>query len=367
MECKKRVLLTSPAALNNGGVQHVIMTIVRNLSKLYNFDILVFNDYQNFYKNEFLSYGGRIYLFNRNQHKSLLKKLIARFVYNKNLYSFCLNLFSYNKYDIIHCNNQFSSGVILKAAKKYKVPIRICHSHGTYKSEGLIRDIFKEFDRISIRKCSNCLIACSMLSGQSFFGNNSKFRIIYNSYDEKKISFSNKSPSNLTLVQIGMFGDNKNQSFSLDVLYNLRFKIPNVILRLVGTGDSSFLLNKVHQLNLQKNVIFHNHDIDKSFLFENSTYLIMPSKSEGFPITLLEAQASGMYCFASNSIVDSVNCGGVIFCKLSAGPDTWSDLIYNFYINQKGMKTPFDCSPFHTSFFIRNIDILYNIKKMGER
>ena len=49
----KRVLMVSCEGLGNGGVQAVIMSIVRNLKNKYIFDILLFTDERRFYDNEF--------------------------------------------------------------------------------------------------------------------------------------------------------------------------------------------------------------------------------------------------------------------------------------------------------------------------
>ena len=76
MENKKRVLLVSPNALNNGGVQFVFMTIIRNLCKDYVFDIVVFNSYQDFYRDEFLSFGGEIFHIDIFDNVGFFKKVI---------------------------------------------------------------------------------------------------------------------------------------------------------------------------------------------------------------------------------------------------------------------------------------------------
>ena len=60
MESKKRVLLVNVQPLRRGGAQAVIMSIVRNLSDKFCFDIVLFSDEDGWYDEEFLSYGGEI-------------------------------------------------------------------------------------------------------------------------------------------------------------------------------------------------------------------------------------------------------------------------------------------------------------------
>ena len=77
---KEKILLIAQEGLNKGGVQTVIMSIVRNLSHKYQFDIVLFTKEQRFYDNEFLEYGGRIFriafLKSRNVNVRRVEKLL---------------------------------------------------------------------------------------------------------------------------------------------------------------------------------------------------------------------------------------------------------------------------------------------------
>lgn len=57
---KKKILFVNSQCLQRGGIQSVVMSIVRGLSKEFTFDILVFSDEKGWYDEEFLSYGGKI-------------------------------------------------------------------------------------------------------------------------------------------------------------------------------------------------------------------------------------------------------------------------------------------------------------------
>ena len=60
MKNKKRILLVNVQPLRRGGAQAVIMSIARNLSDEFCFDIALFSDEDGWYDEEFLSYGGKI-------------------------------------------------------------------------------------------------------------------------------------------------------------------------------------------------------------------------------------------------------------------------------------------------------------------
>ena len=53
--------MVSCEGLGNGGVQAVMMNIIRNMHKEYLFDMLLFTSEKRHYDDEFLTYGGKIY------------------------------------------------------------------------------------------------------------------------------------------------------------------------------------------------------------------------------------------------------------------------------------------------------------------
>ena len=57
---KERILLVFDKGLGYGGVESVIMSIVRNLNKFYTFDLLTNTSLDKAHDEEFLSYGGKI-------------------------------------------------------------------------------------------------------------------------------------------------------------------------------------------------------------------------------------------------------------------------------------------------------------------
>ena len=58
---KKRILMVFDKGLGRGGVESVIMSIVRNLSDTYTFDLLTNTNQTKDYDAEFISYGGKIF------------------------------------------------------------------------------------------------------------------------------------------------------------------------------------------------------------------------------------------------------------------------------------------------------------------
>ena len=58
---------------------------------------------------------------------------------------------------------------------------------------------------------------------------------------------------------------------------------------------------------------------------------ILPSLHEGLPVTLIEAQAAGLKCFASTAVPKETNVAGLVdFLELNAGSNHWADCILNY-------------------------------------
>ena len=67
----KKILLVSSGGFEKGGVQAVIMALVRTMSDEYVFDIVLLSNEIGCYEEEFCKYGGRIY---RIEHKVTNKR-----------------------------------------------------------------------------------------------------------------------------------------------------------------------------------------------------------------------------------------------------------------------------------------------------
>ena len=61
---------------------------------------------------------------------------------------------------------------------------------------------------------------------------------------------------------------------------------------------------------------------------------VFPSKYEGLPVVLLEAQTSGLPCIASDRITKEVDFGDIIWESIDHTPKRWADIILNLRPNQ---------------------------------
>jgi glycosyltransferase involved in cell wall biosynthesis len=116
-------------------------------------------------------------------------------------------------------------------------------------------------------------------------------------YITKAASIIKKIDKHPTIIQVGVLDDNKNQLFTLKCVRELKEKIPDIRLLLVGEGKNQNELIRWSEINhLEDNVIFAGQ-LDRKDCFSlmrKSDVLVLTSHSEAFPLVLIEALASSL-------------------------------------------------------------------------
>ena len=362
---KKRILLVSCFGLGRGGVQNVLMTIVRNLSNKYIFDILIFSPDVRFYEEEFASYGGNIYRVPHYAGSSSLRRKLDHFFRIPRIYKATRKILKENgPYQAIHCNNYFESAYCLLAARLCNIPVRICHMHDALPEDRGIYRLLVKINLKIIALCANYNLACSKEASLATFGND-KAEIFLNSYNNKIFDidkYQRHTAETLHLVQIGSFSDKKNQLFSLDVLHHLRQFIPDAKLTFVGFDIENYqskMEQRMIELDLQNSVSILPHDTNIPELLTNVNLSLIPSKYEGFGIVAIESQAMGVPVFASTALPESTNAGGCTYLSLDLGADIWASTIKDWYLNNKNKTFKFECTNYEENNVLQKYKELY--------
>lgn len=354
MSNKKRVLIIAQHGLNKGGIQTVIMSIVRTLSEQYVFDIIVFSKDKRFYEEEFSNYGGKIF---RIEHKTSADGVMGRiqiyYRWFKDYYAIKKIIKENGPYCAIHCNNEFESCVALSAGRKENINIRIAHAHVLrQKSSRPIRRLFDWAQQKIMLKNGNVFVGCSEKACQMLFTSKTEYLIIPNSFNDKdfdKHKFKNYEVSEPKLIQIGNYSDLKNQLFSLEVFKGIKDSYPRAEIKFVGFdvgGYEAKIKQRIKELNLEKNVVLYPSDADIPKLLAESSYLLLPSRTEAFGIVLLEAQSMGLKCFVSDIVPRISNAGGCKYLSIDINPAVWTQAILEDFAKTGGIHHDFDCSKF---------------------
>lgn len=302
-------ILHCTSKLSHGGVQSFLL----NYAKYIDNDEVVF-DYvvQSPQKYEFeenvCSKGSKVF------HVTSLQK--SKLQYMKELYSI---LKEHPEYKIVNAHLNYSNIFPLLAAFIARVPIRISHSHNNYKATNWVKKVLRLFGKNCICIFSTQCWACSREAGIWLYGkrmiNNNKFKIIHNAIDLKKYKFNKEIRNKLcqeykledyrVWVHVGMFGVSKNHNFLIDLFYHYLKQYENTFLILCGDGElKQNIKSKVIDYKIEKNVIFTGTVDNINEYFMLADMFPFPSLNEGFPLTCIEAQASGCPCVVSVAVPD---------------------------------------------------------------
>jgi len=304
-------ILHAVVNMNRGGAETLIMNLYRNIDRSkVQFDFLTSKE--GVFDSEITRMGGEI-------HRIPYVTDVGHTGYVRSLNRFFQNN---SEYRIIHSHMDKMSGLILRAAEKANIPIRIAHSHNTKSEGGLPTKLYKWYAGSFIKTYATHLYACSNAAGKWLFVD--KFKeafVLKNGIECEKFQFSSSirkqikkdlqlDRESLVIGHVGRFNYQKNHLFLLEVFANLVKFLPNAKLLLVGEGTlKAKIEEKIKELKLERNVKLLGIRADVHRVLQAMDVFVFPSLHEGLPVTLVEAQGAGLPCIISDKITEEVDMG----------------------------------------------------------
>ena len=245
-------------------------------------------------------------------------------------------------YDIVHVHgNSCTMAIELLIAELAGCRVRIAHSHNTTcihkRANMILRPLFE--------LTCNGRVACGDDAGKWLF-QKKPFTIVKNGIrlDQYRYKESVRQhmrqqldvrDEDVLLGHVGLFNEQKNHSFLIDVFAELYKKDTNYKLLCIGDGPERHRVEeKVEKLDLQKVVIFTGNVDRVSDYLQAMDCFLMPSLYEGVPFAAIEAQAAGLPVIVSDQVSDEVNISGhVKFCKLDR--TAWCDAVQKESLNRE--------------------------------
>ena len=129
------------------------------------------------------------------------------------------------------------------------------------------------------------------------------------------------------LGHVGHFNYQKNHLFLLQAFAELAKLVPNAVLLLVGAGEGEAAVHEeAARLQIEDRVIFYGVTHDVPAMMWAMDAFALPSRFEGFGNVLIEAQAAGLRCFASEGVIPEAAkvCDALTWVPLAAGPQGWA-------------------------------------------
>lgn len=254
-----------------------------------------------------------------------------------------------NNYKIIHIDCDYTYKALLYAIPAKMLGARtIVHSHTT----GLAGDY--QFLKLIAHRFSNKIlsvftdkyIGCSKEAAEWLIPKKriNVDSVVFNGIDLENFKFDEKQrnewrkkmglSNKFVIGNVGSICERKNQSFLIDVLYEVKKKKPDAVLLLVGPGVEEYIFQikqKMARLHLTDSVIFYGMTTNTIELLNVMDIFAFPSFVEGAPLALYEAEATGLNCIMSNTVsLDAVITSYVKVEPIDEGPKCWSDAILDY-------------------------------------
>ena len=312
---------------NYNGIAKLMVDTSKYLSKDIKFDYLTsINICDNFY--------------NLNVNR---KSIFGRIVYNHRLYKFLKK----NKYDIVHINSgafffTFFCVIICRICRVKRV---IVHSHNKPRINIFKKVLIKILNPL-YRRMIDVKLSCSKEAINSLFTNN-KAIIINNGINVDEFKYNEKIRNKyrkelgiedkIVYGHVGNFNKQKNHDFLID-LFNEIQKNSNSVLLLIGSGSLEETIKlKVKKLNLESKVLFLGYREDVGNLLNCMDVFLFPSLYEGFGISLIEAQTTGLSVVVSKGVTEEVKISNNFYRVNNFCLDDWINIINS--IKTKNRKT----------------------------
>ncbi len=329
--------------LDMGGAETMIMNIYRNIDReKIQFDFVTHSGRNQAYVSEIEQLGGKIYFFPKiriynlplliNEWKAFFEK--------------------HKEYKILHSHVRSYASIYIPIAKKYGLKT-IIHSHSTSNGKGM-KSFVKAILQYPLRYEADYFMGCSKEAGEWLFGKrivkSDRYFTIKNAIDTRRYSFDRVQRSILrnqfgidesvkVFMHVGRLHEAKNHIFLLQVFSILIKEMPNSMLLIVGDGElSSEIEKQIKQLELQSNIKMLGARNDIPNLLNVADVFLFPSKWEGLPVTVVEAQASGLPCFVSDKITKEVGISELVkFLPIDKGTQVWIDAIKETDLTRKNV------------------------------
>lgn len=317
--------------MGRGGLETMIMNYYRHIDRnKIQFDFLVHRDFEADYDKEISALGGKIY--------HLPKLNPFSFSYRKKLNDFLED----HNYKIIHIHQDCMSSIALKVAYKRNIPIRISHSHNANQDRN-IKYLIKKYFMKYIPKYATHLFACGKEAGDWMFQGHT-YKIMNNAIDSEKFKFNellrnkirnecNIKNDEIIIGHVGRFDYQKNHEFIIDIFNELNGLDNQFKLMLIGTGNlENKIKEKVRELNLKNKVLFLGNRDNVNELMQAMDIFIFPSHYEGLPVTLIEAQASGLPIVKSDNVPNQCKITPNVYSlSLDNDASLWAMKIIDIY------------------------------------
>ena len=324
--------------LNRGGAETWLVEVLRYIDReRYSMDFLVHTANPGAYDREVRIRGGRIIPCQDPSHPLLYAMQFQRI------------LETCGPYAVVDSHIHYYSGYVLMLAALSGVPVRIAHSHidarASETRSGRGRGAYRSLMRSLIRRFATRGLAVSTGAADDLFGpgwqRSPKWQLQHLGIDLARFETAVEKDSiraelaidhaALVIGHVGRFVPQKNHAFLVEVAREVVRREPRAVFLLIGDGPLRPVIEaRVAGYSLEKHFVFAGLRPDVPRLMKGVMDLFLfPSRYEGLPLTLLEAQAAGIRSIASDAVSRETDVVGglVVRQPLDAPAKQWAERV----------------------------------------
>lgn len=323
-------------SLDAGGAESRMMDVFRAIDRSkYRFIFVSLDTSEGqFYEEEIRSLGAEIIKIESPRRTGVWRHF-------RQLHELFLSLKSAGKADCVHAHTSYHIGIVLLAARRARIPVRIAHARTTSSINrgGLANKLMIAVGKRLIKSFATHRLALNEETALSLYGSVSSIQIIPNAIPLKLYSEALPAdiyadiPADATVIcHIGRFQPMKNHEFLLKLFAEYLKEHPDSWLILVGEGPLRPAAESlVKELNIGNRVKFTGLRRDIPQILSRASVFVFPSKYEGLGGVVLEAQSAGVGCVVSDTLPRNVDMGldMVDFVSLEASVACWVEAIDN--------------------------------------
>ena len=361
------------ACLEKGGTEAFLMNQYRNIdrSKL-QFDFFVFREKDYPYLEEIRALGGKV-IFGIPPKSTNLPAFLK----------LAVRVMREGQYAAVHSHVNLTNAWVLLAAKIAGIPVRISHSHDTSgKGGGFFKRLYRQTEIRILKRCANVYLACGQDAGEYLYGRSffrSKGKVIRNGIDVQcflapaaesihaaRSSFDLPEDCSCVIGNITRFEEKKNQLFMLEVFAAFLRICPSAVLVLGGPDGGLLAAAKAFaaKLGISDRVRFVGSRDDVPACLKAFDLVLFPSRFEGLPIALLEAQAADRLCVVSTAVSREADMGigRIVFLDLTESPERWADQMLRAWRERKALSA----SEIMEAFCRNGYDVKHSAKELSD-
>lgn len=331
-ENKKSIkILHSTLTSNMGGIEAFLCNLTKDIYELnkktdvkIEFDFLMDGENPKIEK-KFTDFGCKVYHTPKimKGYSSFIKKILQK-----------------NDYKFVHVHKNSAAEITLpKLVKKYSHAILVVHSHNTLPSySNPATRLLHKCDQQKLFKLADYRFACSKEAGKWLFGTNrptDSYRVINNGIDTQSYEYNevirkktrdalNLNDGNFLFGNVGRLAEQKNQAFLIKSFAKVIRKRPEARLIIVGGGEKAPELEQLKEsLGLHEKVFLVGSSQRVSDYLQAVDTFVLPSLYEGLSISMVEAQASGLPIFVSDTVPDDGKVSDLVRVLPCNDEDSW--------------------------------------------